>query len=205
MKIFIAIPTFENISPDTFKSIYGLDRGNNWVVFDFVRGYDCAMARNMIGKQAINEEADYVLMVDSDIVVPGNALVDMLSDNADVVIGCCPHRNNANVYEGKTSICKLDGESDYTHQYTGREILEMREHGEYKVQIHGGGMGCTLIKTDLFNRLPYPWFKWTDYGNGQVLSEDLYFCEQCKNAGIPVYTDTRVTPGHIFRHVQGVV
>ena len=205
MKIFIAVPTFENISPDTFKSIYGLDRAGHWVVFDYVRGYDCAMARNMIGRQAIDENADYVLMVDSDIVVPGNALELMLSHEKEVIIGCCPHRNNRNIYEGMTSICKNDGEYDYTHQYSGAEIRELREKGQYLIQIHGGGMGCTLIKTELFRMLPYPWFKWTDYGNGNVLSEDLYFCEQCKAAGIPIYTDTRVTPGHIFRHVQEVI
>ena len=70
MKIFIAVPTFENISPDTFKSIYGLDRCGHWVVFDYVRGYDCATARNRIAKQAKAEQADYVLMIDSDIVIP---------------------------------------------------------------------------------------------------------------------------------------
>lgn len=205
MKIFIAVPTFENISPETFKSIYGVDKGDHWVVFDYVRGYDCASARNMIAKQAIEENADYVLMVDSDIVVPGNAIVDMVNDDTDIVIGCCPHRNALNLWTGNTSICKLDGETDYTHMYTAQEIIELREEGQYKVQIHGGGMGCTLIRTELFNKLPYPWFKWTDYGNGEVLSEDLYFCELCQNAGIPIYTDTRVTPGHIFRHVQEVI
>ena len=205
MKIFIAIPTFENISPDTFKSIYGLDRGGHWLVFDFVRGYDCAQARNRIAQQAIAEEADYVLMVDSDVIVPGNAIVDMLSCDADVVIGICAHRNNSNIYEGLTSVCKDDGEKDYTHQYTGKEITELREKGVYKIKVHGGGMGCTLIKTDVFRRLEYPYFKWIDYGNGTVLSEDLYFCEQCKNAGISIYSDTRVTPLHIFRYAQGVV
>lgn len=205
MKIFIAIPTFENISPDTFKSIYGLDHGGHWLVFDYVRGYDCAMARNMIARQSLEENADYVLMVDSDIIVPGNAIVDMLSCDADVVIGICAHRNAANIYEGKTSVCKNDGENDYTHQYTAQEIIELRDQGEYKIQIHGGGMGCTLIKTDVFKRLEYPYFKWTDYGNGYVLSEDLYFCEQCKANGIPIYADTRVTPQHIFRYAQGVI
>lgn len=197
-KVFIAVPTFENIYPDTFKSIYGLAKGNNWVVFDFVRGYDCATARNNIAKQALAENAEYVLMVDSDIIVPGNAIIQLIEDDKDVIISACAHRASGN-FNGRTSICKNDGEIDYTHMYTCDEIHEFQNNGKHLIQIHGGGMGCTMIKVDLFRRLPFPWFKWVQYDNGSVLSEDLYFCEQCKNAGIPIYTDTRVTAGHIFR------
>lgn len=197
-KVFIAVPTFENIYPDTFKSIYGLTKGDNWVVFDFVRGYDCATARNNIAKQAMAENADYVLMVDSDIIVPENAIIQLVEDRKDVIISACAHRVGI-TFNGRTSICKDDGEFDYTHMYTCDEIHEMQNNGDYLVKIHGGGMGCTMIKVDLFRQLPFPWFKWVQYDNGSVLSEDLYFCEQCKNAGIPIYTDTRVTAGHIFR------
>lgn len=203
MKIFIAVPTFENISPETFKSIYGLDRGGHWVVFDYVRGYDCATARNNIAKQAIAEEADYVLMIDSDILIPGDAIINFLDDPKDVCLGFSAHRNAENIYTGLTSMCRL-GPFDYVDQYTGKEVIAMRESGQYKIQIHGGGMGSAFIKTDVFKRIEYPYFKWTEYDNGGVLSEDLWFCEQCRKAGIPIFADTRVCNGHIFRHIQGV-
>ena len=50
MKILIAVPTFENIYPDTFKSIYDLDASVYDASFEFVRGYDCATARNRIAQ-----------------------------------------------------------------------------------------------------------------------------------------------------------
>ena len=80
----------------------------------------------------------------------------------------------------------------------------MRDRGEYKVRIHGGGMGCALIKSDVFQQIPYPWFTWVRYTDEHrgMLSEDLYFCEQCKKHGIPIYTDTRAGCGHLLRHVQ---
>ena len=47
MRILIAVPTFENIKPECFKSIYGLTRPEDCdLYFDYVRGYDCAKARN---------------------------------------------------------------------------------------------------------------------------------------------------------------
>ena len=56
-RILIAVPTFENILPDTFKSIYNLDKTEDMIVdFDFIRGYDCARARNLIANKAIKEE-----------------------------------------------------------------------------------------------------------------------------------------------------
>lgn len=201
MKILIAVPTYETISPDTFKSIYGLDPGGHWCVFDFVRGYDCAAARNNIAQQALDEKADYVLMVDNDVILPPDAVTHLLEDPREVCLGFYANRNAQNVYDGKTSVCRL-GEFNYTMQYPASELTALRERGEFKLQIHGGGMGCAMISTEVFRRLAYPWFSWVNYPDRGVLSEDLYFCEQCGQNGIPVFTDTRVACGHIFRRVQ---
>lgn len=78
MKILLAVPTFENIYPDTFKSIYELDKAGHEVMFEFVRGYDCATARNRIAQKSLDMEADYVLMVDNDVVLPNDALHNLL-------------------------------------------------------------------------------------------------------------------------------
>jgi glycosyltransferase involved in cell wall biosynthesis len=77
-KILIAIPTFENIMPETFKSIYDLDPCGNELSFEFVKGYDCARARNDIVKKALDGGFDYIFMADSDMIIPQDALVRML-------------------------------------------------------------------------------------------------------------------------------
>ena len=209
--ILIAVPTFENIYPDTFKSIYGLDCGEHDLMFDFVRGYDCATARNRIVKQALDENVEFVLMIDNDVVLPQDALLNLLDEPKDVCLGYYAHRDTDNIYRGKTCICKLfmpNGQKYYNYplesEYTAIEMMDMKEKGQYKIQIHGGGMGCALIKTKVFNRIEYPWYDWVNYKGSKrgMLSEDLYFCEQCKKVGIPIYTDTRVGCGHVLRHVQ---
>lgn len=209
MKILIAVPTFETIYPDTFKSIYDLDTAWHEVVFEYVRGYDCATARNRIAQKAMDQKAEYVLMVDNDVVLPKDALMNMLDEVKPVTLGSYAHRGDDNLYNGRSCICKLkddNGKAYYNYplesEYTAEEIARFREEGNFKVEIHGGGMGCAFIKTDIFKTINYPWYDWVNYKDRGMLSEDLFFCERCKAHRIKIYTDTRVTCGHMLRHVQ---
>jgi GT2 family glycosyltransferase len=209
MKILIAVPTFENIYPDTFKAIYDLDTSGHDVIFEFVRGYDCATARNRIAQMALDKKTDYVLMVDNDVVLPKDALINLTDDLKDVCLGFYAHRDSDNIYRGRTCVCKLLDENGVRYfnyplesEYTATELAEMKDKGEYKVRIHGGGMGCAFIRTSLFEKIKYPWYDWVNYKGRGMLSEDLYFCEQCKANSILIYTDTRVNCGHMLRHVQ---
>ena len=179
MKIQIAVPTYENIFPDVFKAIYDMDKGGHEVLFDTVRGYDCATARNNCARIAMKNDADFLLMIDNDVRVKSDALVNLLDDVRDVTLGYYKHRDPNNPYVNKTSICKL-GQVNYTWQYTSEEVRDLRESGQYKVEIHGGGLGCALIKVDVFRKMTFPYFDWLNYENGQMLSEDLYFCEHCR-------------------------
>ena len=176
-------------------------------MFDFVRGYDVATARNRIVYKAQGMDADYILMVDNDVVLPDDALINLLDDVRDVQLGYYAHRT-AGVFDGRTSVSRL-GEFNYTPDFQFRvdELREARERGEFKIRIHGGGMGCALIKTEVFNKFAYPWYDWVNYGGKKrsMLSEDLYFCEQCRKAGVMIYTDSRVGCGHMLRHIENVL
>ena len=212
-RVLIAVPTFENITPDTFKSLWDMDKGEHECLFEFIRGHDCATARNKIVDKAQELNVDYVLMVDNDVTPPRDALLNLLSHDVDVVLGYYAHRNADNVYTGRACVCKYlkdDGAPWFNYplesEYTSDELREMREAGEYLVQIHGGGMGCALIKMSVFDRLDYPWYDWVNYHDKKIgmLSEDLYFCEKCKADFTPIYTDTRVACGHLMRRIQQI-
>ena len=211
MRILIAVPTFETIYPDTYKSIWDLDRGGHEVLFDSVRGYDVATARNRIAQKSLDLACDYVLMVDNDVVLPKDALIRLLENPKDVCLGHYVHRSNDNLYNGRTCICKLmdeHGKEYYNYplesEYTAEEMHSMADAGTGKIEVHGGGMGCALISADVFRKTEYPWYDWVNYGdaNRGMLSEDLYFCSLCRACGIRIYADVRVGCGHLLRHVQ---
>lgn len=212
-RVLIAVPTFENITPDTFKALWDMDKGEHECLFEFIRGHDCATARNKIVDKAQELNVDYVLMVDNDVTPPKDALLNLLSYGVDVVLGYYAHRNADNVYTGRVCVCKYlkdDGTPWFNYplesEWTADELREKREAGEYLIQIHGGGMGCALINMSVFDRLDYPWYDWVNYHDKKIgmLSEDLYFCEKCKADFTPIYTDTRVACGHLMRRIQQV-
>ena len=202
MKILIAIPTYESILPDTYKSIWDMDKCGNECLFEFVRGYDVATARNNIALKAIELGVDYVLMVDNDVVLPKDTLVHFAEDIKPVQLGVYSHRPKEET-EDFLSIIFGNDRNDWKHQYTIDEINSLHEP---KVLVRGGGLGCALIKTDVFNEIRYPYFVWVAFFSDpkKHLSEDLYFCEQCIGKHIPIYIDTRVKCGHVIRFVKNI-
>lgn len=195
-KILIAIPTFENILPDTFKSVYNLEvpEGTS-CYFEFINGYGCAKARNDIAKLALEQQYTYVMMVDSDIILPSNALVSMYSAQLDICLGVYPRKNTST---SQTEIFKL-GQDNFVEVYTAEQIDALNG---MKAEIKGGGLGCSLIRTDIFSTLVFPWFKYVEYNNGETLSEDNYFCNLAASAGYKIYVDSAVRCGHSIRGFQ---
>lgn len=191
MDVLIAVPTFENIAPECFKAIYNL-KGDN-LSFDYVRGYDCAKARNEIVKKALDGGFDYVLMVDSDVVIPEDTLEKLMDPPTDICFGVYPRKN----CPGETELFK-DGTFDFKNRYS---VAELNKIGSDRIQIKGGGFGCALIKTSVFREINYPWFEFLSYENNTFLSEDLNFCLKA-SVRYQLMVDLRVKCGHITKYVQ---
>ena len=213
MRIMIGVPSFDerSVFSSVYKALWDMDKCGHEVLFEPVSGYDCATARNRIAQKALDLETDYVLMIDSDVTVPRDLLEVMLDEPVDVCLGYYAHRDADNIYRGRTSVCKLHDENYKAYfnyplesEYAAAELKKLREDGEKKHRIHGGGMGCAMIRTEVFRIIEYPWYDWVNYKgeNRGMLSEDLYFCEQCRFHGIPIHTDTRAACGHMLRRNQ---
>lgn len=205
-KVMIAVPTYggmvwdETASSIATNAIRATKEGHN-VEVTTIRGYGCGPARTRIADRAIAGGFDYVLMVDSDVVLPDGAIVDLLEHETDVCLGFYSHQG---IGGEETCLFKPVGH-DFTSRFTASELRALRESGSYTFEVKGGGMGCAMISTSVFKRLTYPYFKWVDYSDGHgTLSEDLYFCEECAQSGIAIYADARVACGHFLRRKQEV-
>lgn len=133
-------------------------------------------ARNWFAEGAIQHNAKYMFMWDEDVLVPPHALRELcyVMDNWPKVgvIG--------GIYCLKTDrpeplVFKSAGSGPYWDWKVG----EVFECGAI-------GMGCTLIRTELFKDIEKPWFRTVDdlssyldnVPAGEQWTEDIYFCKK---------------------------
>ena len=194
MKILVAVPTFENIQPEVFKAIYDMDKGDHQVDFEFEKGYDCANARNRIAQKAIEGVYDYVMMIDSDTIVPKNALLDMLDPETDVVLGCCPRKNTKNK---QAPLSPLSCHDMSQCLYYDKDL-----QGTDRIDLRVGGFACALIRVCIFEQLKPPYFVFETHPDLSILSEDYHFCLKAVSYGFHIQADPRVKCGHLARYYQ---
>lgn len=197
-KVLVAIPTFDgSVKARTCAALGNIKRGNNDLEFRTFEHFDCARARNLMAKAAIDGKFDYILMVDSDTIPPENALVDLMSHGVGVCIGFYPRGLSD---DGRTNVAELNSVG-YKACFYVDEIREMRESGENLLEVRGGGLGCALIDVSVFGKISKPYFKYVENDDGSALSEDYYFCNRCRNSKVRVFMDTRVGCDHIHDRI----
>ena len=212
MRILIEVPTYDgSISRATSESLWRLDLCGHDVDYRPRPGYGCDMARNRIAADAICAGYDRVLMVDNDIAFKPEYMGYLLEHDADVAMGYYVNRHPRG---NEQLVCAYKPGWGWEMYDTG-ELRELREGGATAIDVKGGGMGFCLFKTSVFERVPFPWYKWTDISFTRrsvpdVYScrdefhsggEDIEFCNKLRGAGIGMLLDVRAACGHEVRKV----
>lgn len=152
--------------------------------------YGVAPCRNMaVAEMMADRQVTHLLMVDDDVYVPRDAIAKLLDVRKDIVGGCYPSIEHA---DGKLAV------ETYIVAWEGSKKLRHWFRGPRKVSAVG--TGCILIKRSVFERMPFPWFRWGEYlieGKYQQQSDDLDFCTRCGKAGIEVWLHGDVRCGHV--------
>lgn len=186
-RILVAIPTAKYIESDTFKSIFDLDVPEGYKLdFQYFYGYQIDQIRNLIAEWA--KHYDYLFSVDSDIVLPNNALRKMLQADKDIISGMYIQR--------KTKVQTLE-----VYMRTDRGVVNipysLLENLEL-AEIEACGMGCALIKSDVFRKMEYPHYYYKSaIDHSKTISEDVYFCLKAKSLGFSVWVDATIKCDHI--------
>lgn len=187
-KILIAVPTGKYIEPETFKSIYDLDVPEGYETeFQFFYGYRVDQIRNLIAEWA--KRYDYLLAVDSDIVLPRNTLRNFLAADKPIISGLYIQRiPNTHVLE-----VYMDTPNGGCINIPYELI---RDRGI--VEIAACGFGCVLIKGEVFRKIPYPHFEYhSALDHRDTVSEDVDFAIKARNAGFKIWADTSIQCEHI--------
>ena len=178
-KITIGIPTNRLIKPKTANSLLNLVAYTKHEIIPLVstRGYNTSENRNYIAAQAVKNGSTHLFFVDDDMVIPEDTLDRLLKHDKDIIGGIYKTK-----YEVQADVCEY--------------FDEERPTGLFKVKAIG--TGCLLIKTEVFTKLPQPWFKYEWNQNGSVKrSHDWIFCEDAIRNGYDVWADNTIKLGHI--------
>ena len=187
-KILIAVPCSKYIEPETFKSIYDLEIPSGCEVeFKIATGDQIDQIRNKIAEWAANY--DYLLSVDSDIVIPKDALVKMLAADKDIVSGLyiqrIPDTHTLEVY----MVDSTGGLSNIPY--------ELLKPYNGLAEIAGCGFGCCLVKGEVFRTMEYPHFYYQSaLDHKDTISEDIYFCKKARDLNFKVWVDTTIVCDH---------
>jgi hypothetical protein len=196
MKVLIAVPTYDTVNPETFKSIYGLDRGNHEYMFDFVKGYGCQVARDKLIREAIEYSFDFIMYVDSDVILPSNSIVELIKLGVPLATGW--HIKNRST-TGLTELYMSNFNNGYTN-IDSRQIENYLRLGKTIIDIDGCGFGCALVDVrmvkDIYNN---KWFEYIEYEDGNVLSEDMNFSNHIRKSGHPIKANLNIRCGHISK------
>jgi FkbM family methyltransferase len=187
-RILIAIPTNRNIEVETFKSIYDLDVPAGYVTeFQYFYGYQIDQIRNLIAEWG--KRYDYLFCVDSDIVLPKDTLVKMVSANKDIISGLYiqrkPDQHTLEIYRDTPN----GGVANIPYEQLKNLPI---------VEVAACGMGCCLINSEVLRTLPYPHFVYRSALNhSNTFSEDIYFCLEARKFGFKVWADPSIHCEHI--------
>lgn len=190
-KIGICLPCYGQIPEVFFRNfILSLYEWNvQDLKIDIIMNSDIPIdkSRCALVESAKNKKCDYVFFIDTDVLIPENALKNLIEMGKDIATGiyftkALPHRPVLRKYE------------DDTFFHWEDQILP---HQKFKVG--GAGMGCCLIKMSVFEKIQFPWFKfnWAEWrgivGQG---AEDLDFCKKALDAGFEIWANSDVLCGH---------
>jgi GT2 family glycosyltransferase len=166
-------------------------------------GPNISTARNKIAADFLTRTAPWLLMCDTDMVFPGDAL-DRLIAAADpverpVVGGLCysPVAGGGPYPTMYELVEKGPGRIGFIRPET---IPENR-----LVRLSATGTGFLLIHRSVLEKVrdvsgdeAAPWFREMPAGEPMALmGEDLTFCLRCGAAGIPIYVHTGIKVGHM--------
>lgn len=186
LKIIVGLSTQEYIRKADFLPYFlGLEKPENTLITT-VHGQSPAEARNIIAQQAIDHNCTHAFFIDDDMAVPPDTLMRLIQHDQDVI----------------TALYLLRG---YPHFPAAFDIafgngfnksLFLTSEISGLIPITNCGLGCVLVKTEVFRTLEKPWVRL-----GEIVKDgwcdDVGFFNRVREAGFKLFCDTDVRVGHM--------
>jgi len=152
--------------------------------------------------------ASHLLFLDSDIICASNACRKLLSHDKEIISGLYFQRGSMQFpiihkYAGNR---RINGKLRPAfapilapvYDYLSKKCLPhigityvTLEGSDGLIKVGGSGAGFLLVKREVFEKMPFPWFSFEAGG------EDLYFFDKARKHGFETWADMSVLLGHL--------
>lgn len=153
--------------------------------------YYAASTEPRVGRDKIVQFASHriplpshILFVDSDILPRHKTLEKLLALDKDIVAGMC------HMIQGDRlswNVFRTDLHSP----------LALDEAPDNPFKLVACGFGIVLVKTEVFQRMEWPYWE-NEYGLGHITKgEDITFCLKAREAGYDIWCEPKVKCAHV--------
>lgn len=153
-----------------------------------------AQMKNFAIAEFLKTDADYLFLVDADVILNPETVKHLLSLGKSIVSEVFW----TNWQEDGLYAPQVWDVHPYGH-HTVENIIRLREKGQYDV----GGLGaCTLIKREVLDDIciGFNWFN--PISSVNLEGEDRHFCIRASTHGWTLTADTHYPPFHVYRQSQ---
>jgi len=180
--------------PSVLRALAELGVSEFWQLFN--RAFPLDLNRNRLVRAAQDLGADLILFLDADMVFPQDLIPRLIQGLAKT--------------EAKTGILSaLYFKKAAPHQpvpswknvAADEQLMNPIRYGPDRrpVACDVVGMGAALVRREVFEAIPPPWFEYERYqktGEATV-TEDVTFCRKVKAAGFEILVDPSLICGHL--------
>jgi 2-polyprenyl-3-methyl-5-hydroxy-6-metoxy-1,4-benzoquinol methylase len=201
--VVIGILCYETVPPEILEDWmrFAYHCGRRLPQYNFILGIKTKTeqfrARNALVTSAQQVNADYLLMLDDDMVINPFAASGLVEgkispvDDYDLVDRLIKHDKDicGVLYYQKESNCSpvLMTEIEGGFRFLRDDEVT---HGLQRVSVAGGG--CLMIKMRVFDHITFPFFA-PEHEQGT----DIQLCSQAAKKGMEVWADTSIELGHL--------
>jgi len=154
-------------------------------------------AENRLVREMLNDLTfTHIFMTESDMILPHDAITKLVALDKDMASGVYFLRSNEQATAGQPCLFKRSSLTPEERKLPNAEYLHAPVHlfpTDAPFRIDCAGLGCILIKREVFTRVKEPWFDLKADGYGS----DMYFAKWAAEAGVELWADPSVMCGQI--------
>jgi cellulose synthase/poly-beta-1,6-N-acetylglucosamine synthase-like glycosyltransferase len=221
-KVLVVVITEDSVMPECERSIRGQDYPNFDILIDVLKGesninriINIVNHRNTAREKALKTDADYFFLVDSDVVLPINAISSLMLqlqvpkvnhsfDRLKLQFPNMPEPKQKHIMGGWYRLMEKDGREVWNcaNWVANNVIASVEKPQNSVIRVDKIDLGCVMMSREVLEKVSFKHgFDLEVNKNGRAC-ECLMFARDAQDAGYELFMNGDVVCEHIKREVN---